>query len=67
MKYRYIWTRFAYADYLGQKGYGHSLSAPGWVIEQISKIPGIRIIHFAERAWGDHQDVYACGKIFRMP
>jgi SAM-dependent methyltransferase len=51
---------FGYANYAGSNTYGHSLSRPDWVLEQIAKFPQLRVVHFAETAWDNHHDIYAC-------
>lgn len=43
-----------------QSLYGMSLSSPDWVIAQIAKLDGLRVVHFSERAWDNHQDCFAC-------
>jgi len=51
---------FGYADYATANSYGISLSSAAWVFQQIASIPEVSVVHFSERAWDDHQDVYAC-------
>jgi SAM-dependent methyltransferase len=51
---------FGYADYSESQSWGHSLSSPAWVVNQIVSVNGLRPVHFSERAWDNHQDVYAC-------
>jgi SAM-dependent methyltransferase len=53
---------FGYANYASSKTYGHSLSRPDWVLKQIAKFPQLRVVHFAETAWDNHHDIYACRK-----
>ena len=57
---------FGYAEYAQElkrridvPTYGVSLSAPGWVFGQVERQPGLLVVSYAERAWGDH-DVVAC-------
>ena len=56
---------FGYArypsDYLGSKSYyGVSRARPDWVLAKINRLGGLRVVHFAEKAWDNHQDCYAC-------
>jgi len=53
---------FGYADYVSSKTLGHSLSRPDWVLQEIAKFPRLRVVHFAETAWDNHHDIYACRK-----
>jgi SAM-dependent methyltransferase len=53
---------FGYAPHVTSKTYGHSLSRPDWVLQEIAKFPQLRVVHFAEAAWDNHQDIYACRK-----
>lgn len=52
---------FGYADYpWGRgKGYGISVSTPGWVDGALDRA-GLRLVRFVHRGWDDHQDVYVC-------
>jgi SAM-dependent methyltransferase len=51
---------FGYVNYPGERGYGISLSTLPWVVARIQHQPGLRVVACSERAWDDHQDVYAC-------
>lgn len=51
---------FGFAEYAPGSRYGMSLSAPSWVMESLSRAPGLRLVHHAEAAWDEHQDVFAC-------
>jgi SAM-dependent methyltransferase len=53
---------FGYADHATSKTYGHSLSQSCWVLQEIAKFPQLRVVHFAETAWDNHHDIYACRK-----
>jgi Methyltransferase domain. len=53
---------FGYANHASSKTYGHSLSRPDWVLRQLAKFPQLRVVHFAETAWDNHHDIYACRK-----
>jgi SAM-dependent methyltransferase len=53
---------FGYSDYVTSKTYGHSLTRPDWVLQEIAKFPQLRVVHFAEMAWDNHHDIYACRK-----
>lgn len=48
-------------DSLSLSAYGISMSAPGWVFDQLQPRPFLRVVSYAERAWGG-QDVVACLK-----
>ena len=51
---------FGYTPYSESRPYGHSLSSPAWVIDRIGNVTKMRLVLFCERAWDNHQDVYAC-------
>ena len=53
---------FGYADHVTSKTFGHSVSRPDWVFQEIAKFPQLRVVHFAEAAWDNHHDIYACRK-----
>jgi SAM-dependent methyltransferase len=53
---------FGYAEYVTSKTFGHSLTRPDWVLQEIAKFPQLRVVHFAETAWDNHHDIYACLK-----
>jgi SAM-dependent methyltransferase len=55
---RYDTSGFGYGDYAWSPGYGVSVCSRAW-IEEAAGEAGLRTIHFAERAWDDHQDVIA--------
>jgi len=48
-------------DYL-HGSYGISLAKPAVTVADIEGIPDIRLLLYRERAWADHQDVFAIGK-----
>jgi len=50
---------FGYGDYPDAQSYGVSFARPDWVFSQVADA-GFQIVHFGERAWDDHQDIYAC-------
>jgi SAM-dependent methyltransferase len=49
---------FGYADYPWSPGYGVSVSSRDWIAGTAGSA-GLRVAHFAEHAWDDHQDVAA--------
>ena len=51
---------FGYTPYSESRPYGHSLSSPAWVVNRIGNVTKLRLVFFCERAWDNHQDVYAC-------
>jgi SAM-dependent methyltransferase len=52
---------FGYVTYPGgETDYGVSLSDPAWVLGELLKINGLRVVHFAERSWDNHHDCFAC-------
>ena len=53
-------TGFGYRDYDWKPGYGVSLSTLPWVLSQVHKLPGLRIMLLQEQGWDNHQDVIAC-------
>jgi SAM-dependent methyltransferase len=60
VRHDYERTGFGYAHYLQSSSYGQSLSSPAWVFNQIAALDEMRLVHFSERAWDAHQDVFAC-------
>jgi SAM-dependent methyltransferase len=59
-KYAYERTGFGYSNYANSSSYGLSLSSPARVFKLIERVSELRVVHFSERAWDKHQDVYAC-------
>jgi len=61
---RYAKEGFGYAGYpvvtpaVGED-YGISLASPGWVYNQIQKMPDMRLVNYTEKGWDNHQDVIA--------
>jgi SAM-dependent methyltransferase len=53
---------FGYGAWGTSKTFGHSLSRPDWALQEIAKFPQLRVVHFAETAWDNHHDIYACRK-----
>jgi SAM-dependent methyltransferase len=52
---------FGYVRYPGwETDYGVSVSDPAWVLRELLKIDGLRIVHFAERSLDNHHDCFAC-------
>ena len=60
--YRYERSGFGYGKYWGANNYGISISDPQWVVSTVTSLHALRCAYFAERAWHDLQDVYACVK-----
>lgn len=60
MRYSYERTGFGYGDYPDSDSYGVSLSSPAWVFRQIAAVGEMRLVHLSEKAWDNHQDIYAC-------
>ncbi|MGL4421806.1 MAG: class I SAM-dependent methyltransferase [Gemmataceae bacterium] len=53
-------TGFGYRPYNpADPGYGVSLSAIPWIVEQLHQLPGARTLLTLEKGWADHQDVIA--------
>jgi SAM-dependent methyltransferase len=42
--------------------YGISMSSPAWVCGQLTEIPGLRLLTYAEAGWHDHHDAVGCVK-----
>jgi SAM-dependent methyltransferase len=62
-------TGYGYADYAPGLGhdfvpgsYGVSATKPDFLMKMIQAIPGVRIYHYQEKAWGENQDVIAFGR-----
>jgi SAM-dependent methyltransferase len=49
---------FGYSDYpSAPKLYGLSISSPSWVCAQLARVRELRLVGYAEAAWGGYQDV----------
>jgi len=68
---KYVADGFGFVDYKekflkdsfgNQETYGVALTNPGWLMQGLADMDDIRILHFSERAWDDHQDVVVFGK-----
>ncbi len=63
---KYQHDGFGFEEYLDaaagtrRSRYGMTLSSPEWVIARTTRIDGLRVTHFSERAWDNHQDCIAC-------
>jgi SAM-dependent methyltransferase len=60
---------YGYSDYHAKEShdylhgsYGISLAKPHTIVTDIEQIPDVRLLLYRERAWADHQDVFAVGK-----
>ena len=54
-------TGFAYVGYhTNPESYGTTLSSPEFVLQELMKLPGLRVVSISERAWANRQDVFAC-------
>jgi SAM-dependent methyltransferase len=51
---------FGYVDYLGQRGYGISLSSLPFVVAKIQSNTSLELVLVVEHGWDEHQDVVAC-------
>lgn len=54
---------FAFRPYQRGGAYGVSLSAVGWVVDQIHRLPDARLVMVTEKGWHNHQDVVAFGPV----
>ena len=59
-KYTYERTGFGYGHYWNSNSYGITFSSPAWVFKQIERVSEMRMVHFCEKAWDRHHDIYAC-------
>jgi len=50
---------YGFAPYPESDEYGVSLARPSWVIAELERYAGIRLLFFREMGWDDHQDVFA--------
>lgn len=55
-------NKFSYADYPHMTAYGMSLTPIDWLIQQLNRMPGLRIVSLIERGWDNHQDIIALMK-----
>jgi hypothetical protein len=58
---------FGYVNYPHASSYGIALASPAWVVSQLGQIPELRIVHYAEARWDDHQDIVACVRMGATP
>jgi SAM-dependent methyltransferase len=63
----YDGSGYGYGDYpehvlpqVGVRRYGVSIAKPSWILGEIERRRGLRILNFTERAWDNHQDSVAC-------
>lgn len=54
----YRQTGYAFEEYVGEKGWGVSLTSPGWIRARMRELGGMREVYFSERGWDRHQDVF---------
>jgi SAM-dependent methyltransferase len=54
----YPTTGYGFENYLGEQGYGVSLTSPAWIRARVAELGGLREVYFKERGWDDHQDVF---------
>jgi hypothetical protein len=45
-----------------QASYGSAFIRPDWIAKEVLKLPDVRLLGYAERAWDDHQDVVVFGR-----
>jgi len=50
---------YGYSDYPGQRGYGISLSSPGWAFAAVERLGLARVILYGEALWDNHHDILA--------
>jgi SAM-dependent methyltransferase len=53
---------FGYHALPGYDGYGISMSSPSWVLQQVARVPGLRVIGYVEAGWDGHQDVLSLAR-----
>jgi len=65
----YSATGYGYQDYCKEDShnyisgsYGVSLARPHVIVEEIERIPAVRLFMYMERGWGEHQDVVVFGR-----
>ena len=55
---------FAYRSYSpADPGYGISLTSASWVLNELGRLAGSRVVLSLERGWADHQDVFAWQRV----
>jgi SAM-dependent methyltransferase len=56
---------FGYQEYLthANPNDGIAISSPAWVLQELLKRPGLRLLSYTEKGWDNHQDVVACLKV----
>ncbi len=45
-----------------QARYGSAFVRPDWMTREVMRLPNVRLLGYAERAWNDHQDVVVFGR-----
>jgi hypothetical protein len=53
---------FGYVDYPGEALSGMSLTSAPWMFRHLETRADLRVVSYAQRAWGGHQDVVTCMK-----
>ena len=53
---------FVRARFSKQSTYGIALTRPGWTMRQVLRLPGVRVLGYAEMQWDSHQDVVVFGR-----
>jgi SAM-dependent methyltransferase len=54
----YSTTGYGFENYIGEQGYGVSLTSPAWIRARVAELGGLRESYFKTRGWDDHQDVF---------
>ena len=60
---------YGYADYgegvlpgASESSFGVSLARPSVIVQDLERLPGVRLFLYRERGWADHQDVAVIGR-----
>ncbi len=58
----YTHVGYSYVNYPHADDYGISMSTASHIISQVEKYSDLRLLHYKEQGWDNHQDVIACSK-----
>jgi SAM-dependent methyltransferase len=45
------------------RDFGIAIASPAWVVDQVVKAPGLRLLNYTEKGLDNHQDVVACVRV----
>ncbi|HEV3203031.1 MAG TPA: class I SAM-dependent methyltransferase [Gemmataceae bacterium] len=60
--WEYERSGFGYVNYRAAGRYGVTLSDAAWVFRHIAQLRQMCLVYFGEKAWDNHQDIFACSR-----